>query len=72
MKLIALPLLSGILASAPAFAQAVIGEFTPATGLDLSGSWSPLLHEDFLERIPGPELVNYLGLPISDAARLWP
>lgn len=71
MKLIALPLLSGILASAPAFAQAVIGEFTPATGLDLSGSWSPLLHEDFLERIPGPELVNYLGLPISDAARLW-
>src|SRR5271166_6373972 len=70
-KLMASFLLAATLGGAPVFAQAVIGEFTPATGLDLSGSWSPLLHEDFLERIPGPELVNYLGLPISDGARLW-
>ncbi|HTR35487.1 MAG TPA: MBL fold metallo-hydrolase [Bryobacteraceae bacterium] len=55
----------------PAFAQGVIGQFVPDVGLDLSGNWSPLLHEDFLERIPGPELVNYSGLPISDGSRLW-
>jgi len=45
--------------AAPAFAQ-----------IDLSGTWTPLYHEDQPERIPGPELVDYLGLPINDAARL--
>ncbi len=30
-----------------------------------------MLHEDFLERIPGPELVNYSGLPITEGSRLW-
>lgn len=35
----------------------------------LDGEWSPLYHEDQPERIPGPELVDYLGLPINDAAR---
>ena len=28
-------------------------------------------HEDAHERGPGPELVNYLGLPITDAARSY-
>jgi cyclase len=35
----------------------------------LDGEWSPRYHEDQPERIPGPELVDYLGLPINDAAR---
>ena len=48
-----------------------MGEFTPDVGFDLSGNWNPLLHEDFLERIPGPELVNYSGLPITEGSRLW-
>ncbi len=52
-------------------AQGVVGEFVPDIGLDLSGNWNPVLHEDFLERIPGPELVNYSGLPISVGSRLW-
>ena len=47
------------------------GAVTPGPGLDLSGSWAPVLHEDFPERIPGPELVYYSGLPINDAARLF-
>ena len=51
--------------------QAVVGEFVPDIGLDLSGNWNPVLHEDFLERIPGPELVNYSGLPVSVSGRLW-
>ncbi len=45
--------------SAPLFAQ-----------YDLSGEWGARYHEDFAERIPGPELGDYLGLPITDAARL--
>ena len=53
------------------FGQGVVGEFMPDVGLDLSGTWNPLLHEDFLERIPGPELVNYSGLPITEGSRLW-
>ena len=40
-------------------------------GLDLSGSWGALFHEDQPERIPGPELVNYAGLPITDSSRMW-
>ena len=38
---------------------------------DLSGSWGVRFHEDQLERAPGPELGDYLGLPSSDGARQW-
>src|SRR5579885_2245674 len=54
----------------PAYGQ-FAGSMTPSPGLDLSGNWAPLFHEDGLERGLGPELVNYSGLPISDAARAW-
>jgi cyclase len=37
---------------------------------DLSGEWGARYHEDQPERIPGPEIGDYLGLPITDAARL--
>ena len=56
-------LLAGVvcaLAPSAAFAQA-----------DLSGAWAPRFSEDFPERIPGPELGDYLGLPITDGARQW-
>ncbi len=46
-------------ASVPLFAQ-----------YDLTGEWGARYHEDQAERIPGPELGDYLGLPITDAARL--
>ena len=42
----------------PAFAQ-----------VDLAGEWQVLYHEDAQERIPGPDLGDYLGLPINAAAR---
>ena len=38
--------------------------------IDLSGEWAPLFHEDQPERIPGPDIGDYLGLPINEAARL--
>lgn len=47
------------------------GAFNPLPALDLSGNWTSILNEDVPERIPGPELVNYSGLPITDGARLF-
>ncbi len=37
---------------------------------NLMGYWEPLFHEDFLERVPGPSMGDYAGMPINDAARL--
>jgi hypothetical protein len=48
-----------LLSSTPALAQ-----------MDPSGEWAPRFDEDQPERIPGPEIGDYLGLPINDAARL--
>jgi hypothetical protein len=38
---------------------------------ELSGEWSPLHHEDYDERIPGPDLGNFAGLPINASARAF-
>ena len=38
--------------------------------IDLSGVWAPIMHEDQIERVPGPEIGDYAGLPINDAMRL--
>jgi glyoxylase-like metal-dependent hydrolase (beta-lactamase superfamily II) len=48
-----------LLVAAPAMAQE-----------DFTGEWEARYHEDQPERIPGPELGDYLGLPINAAARL--
>src|SRR3954451_22003178 len=37
---------------------------------DISGEWDNRFHEDQPERIPGPDIGDYLGLPINEAARL--
>jgi hypothetical protein len=47
------------------------GAFVAAPGLDLSGNWAPVVHEDQPERGPGPALVDYAGLPITEGARQW-
>src|SRR5713101_5785534 len=38
--------------------------------VSLVGEWSPRYHEDQPDRIPGPELGDYTGLPLTDGARL--
>ena len=43
---------------APAFAQ-----------VDLNGGWTSRQYEDWIERAPGPDPVDYLGLPLNDAGR---
>ncbi len=57
-----------VLFAGAVYAQSA-GAIAPSPGLDLSGNWAPVLHEDFPERIPGPELVNFAGLPINAGAR---
>lgn len=37
---------------------------------DLSGMWGQRFHEDLPERGAGPEIGDYTGLPVNDAARL--
>ena len=51
-------------------ALAVMVIAMPASAqVDLSGDWIALQHEDWQERGPGPEVVDYLGMPINDEAR---
>lgn len=39
--------------------------------VDITGSYNALFHEDQPERIPGPSLGDYLGLPINESARAF-
>jgi len=43
----------------------------PAPGFDISGYWTAAMHEDALERGAGPEIGDYGGFPINEAARLF-
>jgi hypothetical protein len=65
VRLSALALAVLWLAGTPSFAYAQAA----GAGADFTGVWQPRYQEDQPERIPGPELRDYLGLPISDAAR---
>jgi len=47
-----------------------VGRPASAQVVDLSGVWAPLMHEDAPERAAGPEVGDYLGLPINDNMRL--
>ena len=57
----------GVAAVTAAIVSATIA---PSAQMDLSGSWGQRFHEDLPERGAGPEIGDYLGLPINDAARL--
>lgn len=47
-----------LLVSVPAFAQ-----------IELSGSYVPLLYEDYIERGPGSDLGDFTGMPLTDEGR---
>jgi hypothetical protein len=53
---------------APQIPTAIPGQAPP---VDLSGYWSPVLHEDLMERGAGSELADYGGFPLNEAGRLW-
>jgi len=42
-----------------------------AAQVDLDGGWAGVFNEDQPERVPGPALGDYLGLPINDSARAY-
>jgi len=54
-----------------ALAQAPPATDQSAPGFDISGYWTSPLHEDAMERGAGPELGDYGGFPINEAARLF-
>ena len=61
-----------ILSVAGVLACVLAAGATPAHAqIDLDGIWQPRYFEDQPERIPGPELRDYLGLPVNDAARQY-
>jgi len=49
---------------------ATLGSVPVMAQVDFSGEWAPRFYEDQMERGPGPELGDYLGLPITAAARM--
>jgi hypothetical protein len=54
-----------VVAAAFAAAQPASAQF------DITGSYNAIFHEDQPERIPGPSLGDYLGLPINESARAF-
>ena len=58
-------------AAGPASAQGQVEAANAAMRqeMDLTGNWANRLHEDWVERAPGPHIGDYTGLPINDEAR---
>jgi glyoxylase-like metal-dependent hydrolase (beta-lactamase superfamily II) len=52
------------------FIVAAFAAVPASAQVDFSGEWAPRFWEDQPERVPGPELGDFLGIPISEAARL--
>ena len=51
---------------------ALIGAAAPAAAqISLVGDWAGRYQEDFQDRVPGPDLGDYTGLPINEAARRY-
>jgi len=56
---------------APLVLLAVMFAVRPASAqMDFSGEWQPIFYEDQPERVAGPEIGDYTGIPINDAARM--
>ncbi len=58
--------------AAPALAQGQVQAAQAAQQgqtVDFSGTWANRIHEDWVERAPGPHIGDYTGLPINDEAR---
>ena len=58
------------LTSGVAFACALFAVAPPASAqIDLNGSYTNMMYEDYIERGPGSDLGDYTGMPLSDEAR---
>jgi hypothetical protein len=50
------------------FAGVLVGA-TASAQVDLSGSYAARIHEDWIDRGHGPDVVDYLGLPLNEDGR---
>ena len=55
--------------SAIAAALLLLASSSAMAEVDLSGVWNVRLHEDLPERIPGPDMAEFHGVPINEANR---
>jgi hypothetical protein len=53
-----------------AMVAVALGARPASAQVDFSGGWITKVHEDAPERGPGPEIGDYAGLPVNDAARM--
>ena len=58
---------AGVTIAALAILLATAG--TAQAQIDFAGVWQPIYQEDIPERLAGPALRDYVGLPINDSAR---
>ena len=61
-------MLAGILPSLLLLGM-ILTSLPAAAEMDFSGDWAPRFYEDQPERVPGPEISDYLNMPVKDAAR---
>jgi len=57
--------------AAALYGQGPAGPQAAGFDMDLTGYWTGVLHEDDLERLPGPELADYGGFALNEAGRLF-
>jgi hypothetical protein len=60
----------GLAGVVPLLLLAVAVHRPAVAGVDPTGEWQPIFDEDPTERVAGPEIGDYLGLPINEAGRL--
>src|SRR5262245_33048052 len=60
-----------LLMSSRRVSQAPAAPGPSAPAFDISGYWTAIMHEDAMERGAGPEIADYGGFPINEAARLF-
>jgi glyoxylase-like metal-dependent hydrolase (beta-lactamase superfamily II) len=63
-----LQVLPALVLSATLYGQ---GRGPSAFDIDITGYWSPTVHEDGLERGNGPEIADYGGFALNEAGRLF-
>jgi hypothetical protein len=48
----------------------LLSSFVTGQEINFAGDWSAIFHEDEPERLPGPPLVEWAGLPLNEAGKM--